>query len=125
MNNNKSFSIPDRLRSFIYAFEGLKTFFRTEHNSWIQLCAGITAIILGKLIHINNYEWCMLIIAIGSVLTAEIFNTAIESLTDMVSPNYSDMAKKVKDLSAAAVLIAAIAALSIGLFVFIPKIFNI
>jgi diacylglycerol kinase len=58
------------------------------------------------------------------VLTAEIFNTAIESLTDMVSPNYSDMAKKVKDLSAAAVLIAAITAVCIGMFVFMPKIFN-
>lgn len=125
MNNRKPFSIPDRLRSFMYAFAGLKIFFRTEHNSWIELVSAIGVIILGKALHLNSYEWCFITIAIGLVLMAEIFNTAIESLTDIVSPDYSDMAKKVKDLSAAAVLVAAIAALCIGVFVFAPKILNI
>ena len=115
----------DRLRSFVYAIAGLKIFFQTEHNSWIHLFAACLAVILGKLIHLNNYEWCLVITAIGLVLVAEIFNTAIESLTDLVSPGYNEMAKKVKDLSAAAVLVAAISALCIGLFVFWPKIFNI
>lgn len=115
----------DRLRSFIYAIAGLKTFFQTEHNSWIHLLAASSAIVLGKLIRLNNYEWCFIILAIGLVLMAEIFNTAIESFTDMVSPDYSDMAKKVKDVSAAAVLVAAITALCIGLFIFVPKIFNV
>ena len=125
MNNKKPFSVMDRLRSFIYAIAGLKTFFQTEHNSWIHILAASSIIILGKLIRLNNYEWCFIILAIGLVLMAEIFNTAIESLTDIVSPDYCDMAKKVKDVSAAAVLVAAIAALCIGLFVFVPKIFNV
>ena len=124
MSNKKTFSIQDRLKSFVFAFSGLKTFFITEHNSWIHLMAAITAITLGIVLKINDYQWCLIIIVIGLVIMAEIINTAIEKLVDMVSPQYSEMAKKVKDMSAAAVLVAAITALCVGVFIFVPKLFN-
>src|SRR5690242_10018955 len=121
MSNKEPFSLSGRLKSFVYAFAGLKAFFRTEHNSWIHLTAATGAVILGKVLGLNTYEWCILIIAIGLVIMAEIFNTAIELLTDMISPGHNHMAKKVKDLSAGGVLIASMVALLVGLFVFISK----
>jgi diacylglycerol kinase len=123
MSNKKTFSLKSRLNSFTYAFSGLKMFLQTEHNSWIHIVSAVGAIIIGKLLSLTNCEWCILIIAIGLVIASEIFNTAIELLTDMISPNYNDTAKKVKDMSAAAVLISSITALVVGLFIFLPKLY--
>jgi diacylglycerol kinase (ATP) len=124
MSSKEPFSLSSRLKSFVYAFNGLKTFFRTEHNSWIHLTAATGAVIFGKLLVLNTYEWCLLMIAIGLVIMAEIFNSAIELLTDMISPEYNDMAKKVKDLAAGGVIIAAIVAFFVGVFIFIPKLYS-
>jgi diacylglycerol kinase len=118
MSNKKTFSFSDRLKSFTHAFNGIKTFFQIEHNSWIHIVATLVVICLGKFFNLNKYEWCLLAIAIGIVFISEIFNTAIEVLTDIVSPEYSEKAKRVKDLAAGGVLIASITALIIGLIVF-------
>ena len=125
MDSKKPFSVKARLQSFVYAFAGLKTFFRNEHNSWIHLFAATITIICGAIVHLDKYEWCIILFAIGIVIIAEIFNTAIEALTNIVSPNYNLIAKRVKDMSAAAVLIAAITAAIAGAIVFIPKIIGL
>lgn len=119
--SNKSFNIGDRILSFGFAIQGLITFFKTQHNAWIHLLASIIVIALGFVLKVNTTEWCWLIIAIAIVFIAELFNTAIEFLTDLVSPQIHPIAKKVKDVAAAAVLVAAIAALVVGLIVFLPK----
>ncbi|MGB3947204.1 MAG: diacylglycerol kinase family protein [Bacteroidia bacterium] len=121
MNNNKSFSIGKRLKSFEYAIEGIVTFFKTQHNAWIHCLATIAVIISGYKLNVNNMEWCMLIIAIALVMITEMLNTSIEFLTDKASPEYHPLAKKVKDIAAGAVLCAAIVAIIIGAFVFLPK----
>jgi len=121
MKENKSFSIGDRLLSFGFAFQGLITFFKTQHNAWIHLLSAIVVIVLGFIYHITPVEWCWLIVAIGFVFAAEMFNTAIEFLTDLVSPQFHPLAKKVKDVAAGAVLVAALTAVAIGLIVFLPK----
>jgi diacylglycerol kinase (ATP) len=121
--NHKPFSILDRIKSFGFAFQGIATFFKTQHNAWIHCLAAILTITLGFVLHVNTTEWCWLIIAIALVIIAEMLNTAIEFLTDLVSPEIHPQAKKVKDIAAGAVLIAAIAALAIGLIVFLPKLF--
>ena len=118
---NKSFSIGDRILSFGFAIQGLVTFFKTQHNSWIHLLAAITTIVLGFVLEVNSNEWCWLITAIAMVFVAEMFNTAIEFLTDLVSPQFHPTAKKVKDVAAAAVLISAFSAVAIGLIIFLPK----
>jgi len=107
-----------RLRSFKYAWEGVVYLFRTQHNIWIHITLAIIVITLGFVFEIGVIEWCMVAFAIGIVFVAEAFNTALEVLVDFVSPEYDDKAKIVKDVGAAGVLFAAIAALVIGVIVF-------
>ncbi len=122
MNNNKQFSLSNRIKSFGYAIEGIFTFFRTQHNAWIHAFAAVLVVVFGYIFKVNSYDWCLLTIAIAIVIATEMLNTAIEFLTDLVSPGFNLHAKKVKDVAAGAVLIAAIAAIVIGLIVFLPKI---
>ncbi len=118
----KNFSIIKRIKSFVFAFNGLRILFREEHNSRIHLLAAIVVIIAAILFKINTYEWIAISFSIGLVITVEIMNTAIENIADFLTTDKNEKIKKIKDLSAAAVLIGAITALSIALIVFIPKI---
>ena len=74
---------------------------------------------------LNKIEWCIITIAIVMVISAELFNTAIETVVDMVSPQKNSQAKLVKDIAAAAVLVLAIGAAVIGIIIFGPKIVTI
>ncbi len=125
MSNNKPFRIEDRIKSFRFAFQGIITFLKTEHNAWIHIVAAFVVIIAGFILKINNTEWCWLTFSIALVFIAEMFNTAIELLTDLASPDFHPLAKKVKDVAAGGVLIAAIAAVVIGSIIFLPKILNL
>lgn len=118
MKNKEPFSPGNRLKSFVHAFNGIKLFFLSEHNAWVHSAAGIAAIALGLFLKIDRKEWCLLAFAIGLVLITEIGNTAVEHLTDIASPGHSEKAKWVKDMSAGAVLIAAVVALIIGAMIF-------
>ncbi|MDA3911608.1 MAG: diacylglycerol kinase family protein [Bacteroidales bacterium] len=115
-------SMKKRLISFKYAFNGLKILLREEVNARIHLFATICVIIAGFFFEITSIEWIAVFFAIGFVLTAETLNTAIENMADFISPEKHEKIKRIKDLSAAAVLISAITALIIGLIVFIPEI---
>jgi diacylglycerol kinase len=117
----KTFSITSRLKSFKYAFEGIRDFFRTEHNAWIHLLATIGVIVLAVSVPVSRTEIMALVFAVGIVWVAELFNTAIEKIADFVCAEQDPKIKFIKDLSAAAVLISAITALVIGCIVFIPK----
>ncbi len=112
--------MKDRAKSFSYAWEGISTFFRTQHNAWIHLAAAAGVIVLGFWLDVTKGEWCWIVAAITLVFICELFNTALEFLTDLASPEIHPLAKKVKDVAAAAVLIAAIGAISIGLLIFLP-----
>lgn len=118
--DREEFSIRARIRSFSYSWKGIKIFFRSEHNSWIHVVAAAAAIALGFIFDIKRWEWAMVALAIGLVFITECINTSIEFLTDLVSPGFNEKAGKVKDLASAAVLIAAIVAVFIGLIVFFP-----
>jgi len=120
--STKPFSIRDRLKSFGYAFQGIKVLFVNEHNARIHFVAAIAAIIAGFIFHISSTEWITIVIVIGLVFSAEAFNSAIEYLANYVSPEYHDLIKKAKDLAALAVLFLAVTALIVGLIIFIPKI---
>jgi diacylglycerol kinase len=111
-----------RKYSFIYAFKGFSLFFKTQPNGIIHLAFALAVMLAGYFFRLSNGEWMILIVAIGLVFIAELFNTAIEFLTDMVSPEYNVKAGKVKDLAAAAVLFASITALAVGVILFSPKI---
>ena len=122
-NNPKPFSISERIKSFGYALQGLKNFFKTQHNAWIHVVATIVVIVAGFLFKVSVKEWSALRFAIALVFISELFNTAIEFLCDKVSPELDPKIKLVKDISAAAVLIAAIVSVVIGALVFVPKVF--
>lgn len=107
----------------MYAFEGIRYFMRHEPQALIHVLAALSVIIAGIYFKINSTEWMAVIFAIGIVVVAEMLNTAIERLTDMVSPEIHSDAKVVKDIAAGAVLMASMAALAIGFIVFLPKIF--
>jgi diacylglycerol kinase (ATP) len=109
------------LKSFAFAAKGLKDLFRHHRNARIHLVAAITAIVLGFIFHISIGEWVAVLLSIGVVIALEGMNTAIEYLTDMVSPGIHPMAGKVKDMAAGAVLFAVLCAVAIGIIIFSPK----
>ena len=78
------FSIKKRIRSFGYAFSGLKTLFREEHNAWIHAAATVLVIAAGFLLRLSETEWIAVTAAIGLVIAAEAFNSSIERLADVV-----------------------------------------
>jgi diacylglycerol kinase (ATP) len=119
--NSNSFSLKSRVRSFKFAFNGLRSLLKNEHNSRIHLIAAISAIILGIVLKLKIYEWCLVLFVIGSVFIIELINTAIESLADLIDPELNELIKVAKDYSAAAVLISAFVSIVVGCLIFIPK----
>lgn len=119
--DSKKFSLRSRFKSFRFAINGIVSVLKNEHNSRIHLLAAIVAVSFGVVLKLNLYEWSLLAIVIGIVFLAELFNSAIESLADIIDPEWNELIGKAKDYSAAAVLISAIAALIVGCLIFIPK----
>jgi len=109
------------IRSFGYAFKGLSHAAATQLNFRIHLVATLLAIFMGYALHITVNEWLWIILCMAIVLITELLNTAIEFLTNLVSPDYNELAGHVKDISAGAVVIAAIFALITALVIFLPK----
>lgn len=105
------------LKSFSYAFNGLKISLK-QRNMKIHMACASLVIALGFYFKITTTDWCILLLCIGTVTSLEIINTAIEYLVDLVSPNYNELAGKIKDLAAGAVLMVAIIAAIIGCLVF-------
>ena len=117
----EKFSLKKRAKSFRYAFNGIATLVRDEHNSRIHLFAMACVVVLGLLLGISPTEWCIVALCCGGVLMAEAMNSAVEALADLVSPDFHPLIKKAKDVGAAGVLMMAIAAASAGLIIFVPK----
>lgn len=117
---NKAFSFRGLIRSFSYAFTGIWTMLKSQQNAWIHAFASIAVITAGFLFRITVAEWCWLLLAIMSVWVAEAFNTAIEFLADVASPEFNPLVKKAKDIAAGAVLISAIGAIVIGIIILGP-----
>jgi len=125
MSNTYKFSIRSRIRSFRYAFRGLFFMFRSEHNSWIHLLAAVVVIVFGFLLDISPTEWCFSILAIALVFMAEMINTAIEKIMDLVHPEHHPMVGRIKDLAAGTVLATAFIAVVVGVIIFGPKIWEL
>jgi diacylglycerol kinase (ATP) len=109
------------IRGFGYALNGIWHATATQLNFRVHLVAALIAVYGGYALHISTNEWLWIILCIAMVLVAELFNTALEFLTDLVSPEYNKKAGLVKDMAAGAVLITAICAMVIGLIIFVPK----
>jgi diacylglycerol kinase (ATP) len=121
INETKRFSVANRLQSFRYAARGLGRLCSTQHSAWLHAFATIAVVLAGIALQVSIADWCWLVLAISLVWMAEAFNTALESLANAISPNYHPLIRDAKDMSAGAVLIAALAAAIIGSLVFWPQ----
>ncbi len=110
------------VKSFKYAFSGIKEAFQSEKNMKVHFLLMILAIVLGIALKLSSVEWAILTITIGLVMMLEFINTSLEQIVDIVSPEKQEKAKIAKDVAAAGVLISAIVAILIGAFLFLPKI---
>ena len=117
--------IKQRIKSLGYAIQGGVTFFKSETHAQIHLAATILVIGLGFYFEISKTDWIFSLLSIGLVIATEALNTAIEKLCDVVHPDKALAIKFVKDVSAFAVLIAAIVSLVIGLVIFVPHLLTI
>ena len=111
-----------RIKSFRDAFRGLWYTIRTQQNAQIHLVITVITLSFGAYVGLTASEWCLIFLAIGLVIGSEVVNTAIESLTDLVSPEYHPLAGRVKDVAAGGVLVCAICAAIIGVIIFGPHV---
>ncbi|AVM58916.1 diacylglycerol kinase [Bacteroides heparinolyticus] len=114
------YDIKKQLYGFGYAWKGIWCCIGKEQNLSFHLIAAIIVVIAGFILSITKIEWTIVILCIGVVIAAELFNTAIERLVDLVSPQQHPIAGKVKDIAAGAVLVCAVTAAIIGLIIFVP-----
>ena len=119
------YDLKKQFRSFGYAWQGIKCCIGKEQNLSFHLIASTVVVAAGFAFDITRTEWMILILCIGVVIAAELFNTAIEKLVDLVSPGRHPLAGQVKDIAAGAVLVCAAAAAIIGLIIFFPYIMSI
>lgn len=109
-----------RIASFGHAFRGWGYVLKTQHNAWIHSLMAVVVLVLGLWLKLPTQDWAILIITVTMVFMAEFINTAIEAVVDLASPVHHPLAKAGKDVGAAAVLIAALAAILIGLLILGP-----
>ena len=119
---HKRLSIRNLLESFKHAWEGVLTFFFEESHALIHLLGAVAVIGAGIVCHVTRLEWVALVVSIALVFCSEIINTSIELLSDVVCQEKNEQIRKVKDLAAASVLFATLAAVVIGALIFVPRI---
>ena len=113
------------IASFGYAFHGLWHAIRTQRNMRVHVGAALVVTVAGILLHISPVEFAMLYVAITGVFICEMFNTVFEICVDLAQPNYDPLARIAKDVAAGAVLLSAMLAVVIGLFIFGPPLWKL
>jgi diacylglycerol kinase len=116
--------ILSRIRSFRYAIAGWWYVLRTQKNTWIHTIATVIVVVLAIWLKLSLVEWAVLVLTIGSVWTAEFFNTALEVVVDLASPQKHPLAKIGKDVSAGAVLVAAFISVIVGFLILGPPLWT-
>ena len=111
----------DHKRIFKDAGQGIKIAWNEEVNFRFHVAVAGAAIGLSWILNISRTEWAIVFVLIGMVMTAEVFNTALEELCDMLQPVHDPHAGKIKDLAAGAVFLASLSAIFVGLVIFLPK----
>ena len=122
---SRPFQFTGRIRSFKFAFVGIWTMLKTQHNAWVHACATLGVVAIGLFFSISAAEWCWLVLAVMAVWTAEALNTAFEFLADVASPEFHPLVKHSKDVAAGAVLISAIGAVVIAVLVIGPHVLEL
>lgn len=118
-------STKNFFESFNFALNGIKYVFSSQRNIWIQTTFALISVALGFLFNISANEWIVLSLTIALVLFAEFINTAVETTIDLITEEYNQKAKIVKDVSAGAVLVTAFNSVIVGLIIFAERIINL
>jgi len=121
MDNQQDGFVKERVKSLKFAVKGVWLLITTEHSIMVQMAIGILISFIGWWMDITKTEWLFQILAIGLVLVAESLNTCIEKLCDFVQPEHDKKIGFIKDIAAGAVSFAAVTAIIIGLFIYLPK----
>ena len=116
--------ITSRIHAFGHAFRGWGHVLKTQHNAWIHSLIASVVIALGLWLGLTPSDWAILVLTIAMVFTAEFINTAIEAVVDLASPVHHPLAKVGKDVGAGAVLVAALAAIIVGLLILGPPLWT-
>ena len=112
--------LRSRIIAFGHAFRGLWYVLRTQRNAWIHAVATVLVIVFGLWLGVSARDWAVLALSVSMVWMAEVLNTSIEAVVDLASPVHHPLAKVGKDVGAAAVLVAAIVAVLVGLLILGP-----
>ncbi|MCL5116860.1 MAG: diacylglycerol kinase family protein [Firmicutes bacterium] len=112
------------LRAFRYAGEGIWAALRTQRNLRVHVTVALLVTCFGWMVGLRRWEWAAILVTFGMVIGLELVNTAVEALVDLASPRYHLLAKLAKDSAAGGVLVAAAAAVGLGLLVFLPALGN-
>lgn len=113
--------VTGRLKSVGFAVKGAFKLITTEHSVMVQSALAVVLIIAGFVFDISREEWMMQILTFGLVLSIESLNTAVEKLADFIHPEFHDRIGFIKDIAAGAVMFAALAAIAVGLLIYVPK----
>ena len=124
MDDKDNNEIIKRVRSFRYAFEGWWYVIRTQKNAWIHGAASFAVVALCLWLGLSRSDWALIILTIAVVWMAEFMNTALEAIVDMTMPEVHPLAKVAKDVSAAAVLVGACAAVLVGILILGPPLWQ-
>jgi diacylglycerol kinase len=114
--------IKKEIRSFKCAFKGIYYAVQTETHIRVHIIIAIIVCGAGFLFKISATEWALCLLCMGSVIGAELINTSIEKMIDLISPKYNELAGRAKDIAAGAVLVFAVISVLVGILVFVPKI---
>lgn len=115
---------PSFRHSFGFAIQGFLTALRTERNIRVMLGGGVFALVMGFILQLDLLSWAIVLICCGMVIAGELMNTALETVVDLVSPEFHPLAGRAKDIAAAAVWTLSIAASIVGILVFINAVIN-
>lgn len=113
------------LRKFSYASQGFFSALRTERNLRIHCVVAVLALVICFFLKVELWAWVSILILIGLVLFAELFNTAIETVVDLVTPEFDPLAKRAKDIAAAAVLVLATLSVIVGLAIYLDALVSL
>lgn len=129
LKDNNPEKHPQKNRTFIdsfrYAIEGVYTVFQEERNMRSHMLSTVAVILIAIFLPLNFHEWLWILLVCFLVLVMEIWNTVVENIVDLVSPNYHPLAKKIKDMAAAAVLLTSFFSVLVGATILLPKIIDV
>ena len=115
---------PGFRKSFLFAIQGFRTAVVTERNIKVMLAVGALAVVAGIVLQIDLLSWAIILLCCAVVIMAELFNTAIETVVDLVSPEFHPLAGRAKDIAAAAVWFLSFVVAIVGVLVYANAIFN-